>query len=367
MTITVTDPGHRVPVYAPARSLSGTDDLHCEARSGQAACEHPQMSALRDRSVGRIAVVGGGALGSLVAARLAAAGGDPIVVSRPSPHLAAVARNGVVVRELDGRLHTVPVRVATDPDEVAAATLLFVCVKTWATAEALAPLAPFLPPDALVVSLQNGLGNAERIGDALPAHAGRVALGVTALGAARRAPGEVRVGGSGPTIIGYPGRLPDAALRDVAAAMQAAGMPAATVGDIDRWVWRKLAVNAAINGLTALAGVPNGQVAADPRLRAAAAQIAAEVETVALAEGHDIPDAVPAALEVARATAANRSSMLQDLEAGRRTEVDAIHGAVVDRAARHGIVVPATELVWALVSARSASHHDRNRREEALP
>ncbi len=325
------------------------------------------MSTLQDCQTGTIAVLGGGALGSLVAARLAAGGGGPVVVSRPSPHLVEAARRGIVVSELDGSARTVPVRVATDPGAVATATVLLVCVKTWATADALAPLAPFLPPDALVVSLQNGLGNAERIAAALPDHAGHVALGVTSLGATRPAPGEVRVGGSGPTVIGYPGRQPDDALRRLAITMREAGMPTATVEDIDRWVWRKLAVNAAINGLTALAGVPNGQVAADPRLRAAAEQIAAEVETVALAEGHDIPDAVPAVLEVARATAANRSSMLQDLEAGRRTEVDAIHGAVVERAARHGIVVPATELVWALVSARSASHHEGNRREEALP
>lgn len=325
------------------------------------------MSTLQDCQTGTIAVLGGGALGSLVAARLAAGGCDPVVVSRPSPHLVEAARRGIVVSELDGSARTVPVRVATDPGAVATATVLLVCVKTWATADALAPLAPFLPPDALVVSLQNGLGNAERIAAALPDHAGHVALGVTSLGATRPAPGEVRVGGSGPTVIGYPGRQPDDALRRLAITMREAGMPTATVEDIDRWVWRKLAVNAAINGLTALAGVPNGQVAADPRLRAAAEQIAAEVETVALAEGHDIPDAVPAVLEVARATAANRSSMLQDLEAGRRTEVDAIHGAVVERAARHGIVVPATELVWALVSARSASHHEGNRREEALP
>ena len=118
------------------------------------------MSTLQDCQTGTIAVLGGGALGSLVAARLAAGGGGPVVVSRPSPHLVEAARRGIVVSELDGSARTVPVRVATDPGAVATATVLLVCVKTWATADALAPLAPFLPPDALA-----GLNlNADQLG-----------------------------------------------------------------------------------------------------------------------------------------------------------------------------------------------------------
>lgn len=330
-------------------------------------CEHAGMANETTTTIGPIALLGGGSLGSLVAARLAAHDLGVILVGRPSGHLDAVAARGLEVVETDGTTHTVHIRVGIDPSLVASAAVLLVCVKTWATTDAMLPVAPFLRPDALVVSLQNGLGNAERIAGTLTPRADRIALAVTSLGASRPAPGSLRVGGSGPTIVGYPGRRPDARLHALASTFSAAEMPMAAVADIDRWVWRKLAVNAAINGLTALADVPNGQIDSDPRLRAAAEIIAAEVETVAFADGHEIADAVTATLEVARATAANRSSMLQDLDHGRRTEVDAIHGAVVERAARHGLAVPATELVWALVNARSASHHGGDTREDAQP
>jgi 2-dehydropantoate 2-reductase len=129
-------------------------------------------------------------------------------------------------------------------------------------------------------------------------------------------------------------------------------LPAAAVADVERHVWRKLAVNVAINGPTALAGVPNGAVATEADLGQAAEILAGEVEAVARTRGLELGDVAAAVAEVVRSTAANHSSMLQDLEQGRRTEVAAIYGAVVAEATRVGLAVPTTRVVAALLAAR---------------
>ncbi|MBA2278135.1 MAG: 2-dehydropantoate 2-reductase, partial [Chloroflexia bacterium] len=140
----------------------------------------------------------------------------------------------------------------------------------------------------------------------------------------------------------------------IATCFSVAGWPTVAVDDIHRWVWRKLAVNAAINPLTALAGVPNRAISRDAGLRAAAATLAAEVVAVANARGVaiDTAEVVAAVEEVARATGDNRSSMLIDLEHGLRTEIDAINGVVVAEASRRGLKAPANQLMTALIRAR---------------
>jgi 2-dehydropantoate 2-reductase len=234
---------------------------------------------------------------------------------------------------------------------VRGADLLVLVVKSWATAEALAPLRAELPADVTILTLQNGLGNAQAIGQAVGE--GPVILtGVTTQAALRERPGFVRHTGSGLTAIGREGSDGDAAASTVAAFLTACGWPAKAVVDIDRWVWRKLAINAAINPLTALAGVPNRDIAEEPDLAAAAAGLAEEVAAVAAAIGLDLGDIVGAVTGVARATGANRSSMLCDLSDGVPTEIDAINGAVVAVAEAHGIPVPANRVALALVRAR---------------
>lgn len=301
----------------------------------------------------RFVVVGAGAMGSLVAARLALASVAVRLLGRPSPHLAAIAGGGLRLAELDGSVQTVAL-AATDRSAVAAdADVVIVLVKTWATGEALTPLRSRLRAGTMVLSLQNGLGNAAVIRAALgtgpPAD---VVLGVTSQAALRAAPGVVRHTGVGPTWIGREGGEIDARLRDVADTFSAAGLPTVAVPDVERAVWRKLAVNAAVNGLTALAGVPNGAIVADPGLREAAGILAGEAEAVARGHGLELGDVGAAVDAVARATAANRSSMLRDLERGVRTEVEAIHGALVAAGAAVGIDAPANRVVAALVRAR---------------
>ena len=302
---------------------------------------------------GRIVVLGAGAMESLVVARLAMANADVTLLGRPSDHLERVARDGLELVENEGSRRRVPLRAVAAPDAAAGADLLVVLVKSWATAEAVTPLCPHLPPTATVVTLQNGLGNAAALRAALGPDAPprELVVGVTAQAAMREAPGRVHHTGAGPTAVGRPDGAVTPALT-AAAALVAAGLPTVAVPDIERWVWRKLAVNAAINGPTALAGVANGARVADPDLLAAAAILAAEVAAVARARGLRIDRVGAAVEEIARDTAANRSSMLQDIEAGEQTEVDAIYGVMIAEAERLGIGVPASRVTAALIRAR---------------
>jgi 2-dehydropantoate 2-reductase len=181
-----------------------------------------------------------------------------------------------------------------------------------------------------------------------------VYLGVTTQAAMRVEPGRIVHTGSGITAIGRRTNPANALLRDIAKAMTDSGLQTGAVDDIHRWVWRKLAVNAAINPLTALGNVQNAAISADPGLRTAADVIAREVVAVGKASGVkiDLGEVLASIDEVARSTGDNRSSMLVDLDLGMPTEIDAINGAIVSEARRHSIRVPANQLLTALVRAR---------------
>ena len=307
----------------------------------------------------RIAVLGAGALGSVVAARLLLAGHQVVAVDRPgSAHLAMIAANGLELTELDGRTRRIALPVRAPAAAIVGADLLLVLVKAWATEAAIAAIRGDLPPGTMVLSLQNGLGQATAIRRGLGAETGGAAIdlvvGATAQAARRLGPGRVRHSGAGATVIGREGARVDEPLKRLAATLTDAHLPTTAVEDIACHLWRKLAVNVAINGVTALAGVANGAVATDPALRAAAAILAAEVARVARALGLEIGDAEAAVVAVAHETATNRSSMLQDFDQGRRTEVEAIYGAVLAEATRLGLDLPATRVVAALLGAREA-------------
>jgi 2-dehydropantoate 2-reductase len=301
----------------------------------------------------RIVVLGAGAMGSLVAARLARAGTETTLLGRPSAHMAAIRSAGLMVEELDGSRRAVRVSVADRADTAAGSDLVVVLVKAWATAEAVTPLRGWLAPGAAILTLQNGLGNPAAIRAGLGEESRPdVLVGVTAQAALRPAPGVVRHTGQGPTVIGREDGRVDGRLGDVARVFSMAGLPTTAAADVEWWVWRKLAVNAAINGLTALCGVTNGEIATDPALRPAAAILADEVAAVARRRGLELGNVVEIVDEVAGATARNRSSMLQDIEAGRRTEVDAIHGAIASIAEELGTAAPANQIIAALIRRR---------------
>jgi 2-dehydropantoate 2-reductase len=317
-------------------------------------------------------------MGTLMAARLSSAmqagdSGDAterpervILYGRPSDHLAAIQRDGVVLTERDGRAHTVPVTATSDPADVDGSELVIVLVKSWATGESVKPLRSHLTRDAVVLTLQNGLGNASQLRSAL-LHDGvrpHVWLGVTTQAALRTAPGRVSHTGEGITVIGRKSSEVNTRLQQVAATLTSAGVETHAVDDIHRWVWRKLAVNAAINPVTALAGVPNRAIRENADLQRACRLLASEAVAVAAARGLalDEQQLMNTINDVAEATGENRSSMLVDLELGMRTEIDAINGAIVKEAQRRGVEVPANQLVVSLIRACEGQPRSRHAR-----
>lgn len=298
----------------------------------------------------RIGIVGAGAIGLTFAASLARVH-DVVVLARRREVAEGITRDGVRIESGDD-IRNVRVLATTDARELAACEALIVAVKAYSTAEALAPLHGVLGPGTLVATIQNGIDNAGIVRGALPG--ARVVAGTTQQGVIRLGDARVRAVNQGTTIFARD----DAAAptsSDLASAFVAAGLDARVDDDVDLLLWRKLMIVAAINPLGALTGRTNGAVVADEDLVPLARALCAEAAAVARAEGVDAGDPWAAVVAAARATAANRNSMLQDLDAGRPTEIDAISGAIVRRARLRGIAVPLTETMLRLVRAREAS------------
>ncbi|MFD1646957.1 ketopantoate reductase family protein [Haloarchaeobius litoreus] len=295
----------------------------------------------------RIVVYGAGSLGSLLGGLLQTGGHDVVLVGR-DPHVTTVRSDGLRVETPDGT-ETVHPDATTDGADLTA-ELALVTVKAFDTDTAAADLATGTF-DA-VCSLQNGMGNEATLAAEVdcPVYAGTVTYG-----AILHKAGRVECTGVGEVVVGSPeggaGPVDDLLER----ALVGGNLAAAVVDDMPRRLWEKLAVNAGINTVTALTRSENGAL-----LDGTASGLARDAarETARVARGHDVSlsnrEAVAAVESVAETTAANTSSMLQDVESGRRTEVDAITGYVVDRAGEirdADVAVPVCETTTRLLRA----------------
>jgi 2-dehydropantoate 2-reductase len=291
-------------------------------------------------------IVGTGAMGSLFAARLARAGVPVTMLGTWREGLEAIRSDGVHFVDAEGEQHRLEIHVTDDPRACSGTKYALVLVKAWQTTRAAHQLAECLAPDGLAVTLQNGLGNRETLVQSLGPP--RVALGVTTIGATLLKPGQVKAGGEGPISIE---RNPS--LGPLREALKSANFSVQIVEDARSLIWGKLVINSAINPLTALLRVPNGELLERPPAREMMRTLALETAQVARAEKIELsfPDPATAAEDVARRTAANRSSMLQDVQRGAPTEIDAICGAVAQTAQAHGLSVPANWVCWQLVRA----------------
>lgn len=297
-----------------------------------------------------ILIVGTGALAGLFAARLARVGYSITMLGSWKAGLDTLQKEGVRLLDSSGNEHRFPVQATSDPRESRGIQQALVLVKAWQTEQIAGQLKECLATDGLVVTLQNGLGNRETLVRSLGSN--RVALGVTTTGATLLGPGLVREGGEG--VISLE-RHP--ALGPLEEALRSANFNVNLVEDAHSLSWGKLVINAAINPLTAILRVPNGKLLELPSAREVMKALTREVAAVAEAEQISLPfsDPVAAAEDVARKTAANYSSMLQDVLRGAPTEIDAICGAVVKIGQKHGIETPISWACWRLIKALTQS------------
>lgn len=256
-----------------------------------------------------------------------------------SEGITAIRSRGIVLGKSRA---TTPVRIRAVAwgDPIEQCDLALILVKSWQTERVAVHLRRLLKPDGLALTLQNGLGNLELLGP-------DACLGVTYQGAALLGPGQVEPAGSGLTWIAGP--------EWIVRLFREAGIPTerGNPEQVDGLLWGKLAVNCGINALTAILRISNGELLRRPDAAGLMRRAALECAAVAAAKGVALPfsDAAEQTRAVAQLTAANRSSMLQDVLRGAPTEVEAINGAVIRWGDSLGVPTPVNEVLYRLVRA----------------
>jgi 2-dehydropantoate 2-reductase len=298
----------------------------------------------------RIAIVGAGAVGCYFGGRLAQAGADVTLIGRPT-QVGAIAQNGLIF-ESGGKTETIRIGATTEPEGARDAAVVLICVKSADTATAAAEVAPYLASDAVLVSLQNGVGNTELIHAAAhrPAIGGLVYVAVSTPGI-----GRVRHAGGNRIVIGAVRDCgaTGAMLRGIADTFRAASVTVEMSADMDGELWAKLMTNCAYNAICALTGKPYGVMGAVPEIRALMREAADEVIALAHRKGIVIPDETSASLLAMTGTMAHQmSSTAQDIARGRRTEIDYLNGFVSRESAAIGLEAPVNRTLHALVKLR---------------
>jgi 2-dehydropantoate 2-reductase len=275
------------------------------------------------------------------------AGKDVQVLQRRGRHFDRLRTRGLVLQEYGGDRKTFRPSLSDAADRLAPAELVVVTVKAYDTPSVAVKVPSLVTEGGWVVSMQNGLGNAEVLSGEVEET--QIALGPCTYGAFLDEEGVVHAAGQGDLRLGpyVPGR----SLLPLEKLFLEAGFRVSLVEDPRPSLWEKLVINAGINPLTALARCRNGDILRSPDLGRLMRQLVGETVAVSQAEGIPLDEEISwqRCLSVCRQTADNRSSMLQDVEAGRRTENEAISGQVVALGKKHAIPVPLTENLWALI------------------
>ena len=294
-------------------------------------------------------MIGPGAMGSLFGGLLSRAGEELWLVGYRKEQVETICSVGLTLEE-KGKSQIIPMKATPDVTSVGKADLVIFFVKTYDTERAVSDSLVLEKEDTVFLTLQNGLGNEQAICKKIDRK--KVMLGVTGHGATLLRPGHVRHAGWGKTFVGeLDHRITDRATR-IAQMFCKAGIETEASPNIHDQVWGKLVVNAGINALTALTGFKNGQLLDYPETARLMERLVFEAAQVARRKGvHIEEDPIEKVRKAAEATRENRSSMGQDFDHRRRTEIDAINGAVVREAQALGIPAPFNQAVTDLVNA----------------
>jgi 2-dehydropantoate 2-reductase len=303
----------------------------------------------------KLAVLGPGALGCLLSALFREAGVEVSLVDYRPDRVARLRLRGILVHSLERVQRVVEVPIGLAP-EVGPCDLTIVAVKAYQTETAARVLPALMSEGGVALTLQNGLGNLETM--ARTVGTSRLLAGVGLLGVTRQDEGRIIHAGRGVIYIGAPAgsRVSASEVAAVVDLFRGAGLECQPREDIEAVLWEKLVINAGINPLTALLRVPNGALLKLPEAWEVAVAAAVEAQAVAQAAGLTLSGDPAARLrQVCANTAANRSSMLQDILAGRPTEIEAINAQVAARGRALGLPTPANDLLTLLMRAAAQS------------
>jgi 2-dehydropantoate 2-reductase len=305
----------------------------------------------------RIAILGAGAMGGIFGGGLAASGGSVVLVDNSPPLVERLRTRGLVLVTDEGE-RTLDVDASDDPAAVGVVDAVIVFVKSYQTEAALEFAVPLIGPDTVVATLQNGWGNGDVIARRVPAE--RVVIGINYHSGTVLEPGRVAHTNTGPTRIGPLAGADTSAADRLAEPLRAAGFEVEVTPDIRRQVWRKLTLNSAALPVAALTRLHAGAMADGPPFRLVE-ELARETVTVGHAMGFELdPDQeVDYVRTILVGAGDGKASMLQDVEAGRRTEIEVVNGAVASIAADLGIAAPLNHAMADLVRGYEQAHPPR--------
>ena len=289
----------------------------------------------------KIAVMGAGAVGCYYGGMLARAGHVVVLVARPQ-HVQAIASAGLRLQTqtFDEQVH---LQASLDASAVQGADVVLFCVKSSDTETAGRLMQPYLRPDALVMCLQNGVDNADRLRAVLPRHT--VSAAVVYVATEMAGPGHVKHHGRGDLVV-----EPSAVAAGAVQALVAAGVPTEVSDNVRGALWAKLVLNCAYNAVSAIAQLPYGKTVAGVGVQGVMRDVVAECLAVAKADGVQVTGDVSAAVtNLAGSMPSQSSSTAQDLARGKPTEIDYLNGFIVQRGAALGIATPVNRVLWALV------------------
>ncbi len=304
----------------------------------------------------KIAVIGAGAMGSLFGGLLTEAGNDVWLYDVWKTHVDTVNADGLML-EREDRSRNVTIRATTNPQKIGHAELVIIFVKSTQTQKAAQTATLLAGTQGFVMTLQNGMGNADTIATVIDPH--RILAGTTSHGATLLGPGRIRHSGSGPTVVGLwsSSQAGFKRAREFASVLSSAGFETQVTEDVRHIIWDKLLVNIGINALTALTGIQNGEILDLETTQELSRAAVAEAVSVAKAQGIEVrQDPVGHVFKIAAATAVNRSSMGQDIDNRRQTEIDALNGFIVREARRLGFEAPVNQTLTALIETLQAHY-----------
>ncbi|MBN2302685.1 MAG: 2-dehydropantoate 2-reductase [Lentisphaerae bacterium] len=301
-----------------------------------------------------IVIVGPGAIGTLFAVLLSKTDNNIAILDKDPIRAKAISDKGLRVENC-GKTTCVPIRITADPSKLKPADLICVCVKAYDTEMAVKHALPLVRNKTILVSLQNGLGNAEIASQYVAPS--QIVCSVTAQGVTRITCGHVQHAGTGPTFVAPFSSSGTEQAHIFANVLSLCTQEVRYCDSYESMIWSKLLVNAAINPVTVIADVRNGEILQRPELRATAHAAAREGQTVAREQGIDLfyKDAAIEVDSVCKKTSNNVSSMLQDIRSGKKTEILSINAAILNAARQCQLSCPTNELLVQQIISREKS------------